>query len=470
MPLWHAISIFCGVSLCYFSADIVAGNILMPGFLLELEPFTRGSGETPRQSFSYDVVRQFIPYLKEAHIKLWSGEMPLWSHNIGLGGPLLGIAQGGYFFPLNWLYLIFGAPWTFTVIGVAKLALASLGMYVLLSKLDLRFTVAIIGGVVYAYAGPLVAWLNWPISNVLVVLPFATASLINLRLSTKCLLRSGGLAAICIWLLVVSGHPGVTVLGLLFLGLFLFFQMSLIESSAGRRQYMLNSVCVFMIGVGCAAVYWVPVMEALMHSEAIGRLRGYNTQLDLKLLALTVFPDLPGNLSYLNTWFTPTPASPEIASGYIGVTFFLSAVLALIVANDRKLWGFAVLGVLFFVMSYQIPFLTNVTSSIPIISGVGIHRSQLIWSFILVIIGAHFIDKKIIRRVGESVLSDRRVRWTIIIFFVLSTAMFFWTAGEFYNKSDYKEIYFQYLVVVYLLFPCQFFPRSFIIGESNADQ
>src|ERR1044072_4032489 len=56
-----------------------------------------------------DGILQNVPFRVVAAQIVRSGHLPIWNPYIFSGMPLLGAAQGGILFPLNWFYLVFAA-------------------------------------------------------------------------------------------------------------------------------------------------------------------------------------------------------------------------------------------------------------------------------------------------------------------------------------------------------------------------
>src|SRR6185503_21148886 len=57
-----------------------------------------------------DGIIQNVPFRVAAAQIVLSGHLPLWNPYIFSGMPLLGAAQVGLLFPLNWFYLFWSAP------------------------------------------------------------------------------------------------------------------------------------------------------------------------------------------------------------------------------------------------------------------------------------------------------------------------------------------------------------------------
>lgn len=88
------------------------------------------------------------------------GHVPLWNPYIFSGMPLLGSAQGGLLFPLNWFYLIFSAPVATNMMVVSTYMLAALGAYLYARRSGASVTGAAVTSLAWQAGGFLVAQLS----------------------------------------------------------------------------------------------------------------------------------------------------------------------------------------------------------------------------------------------------------------------------------------------------------------------
>src|SRR6476469_254998 len=76
-----------------------------------------------------DGIIQNIPFLVAVATQIKSGFAPLWNPSLFCGMPLLGAAQAGVRFPLNWFYLICPAPVATNLMMLSAYMVAGLGAY-----------------------------------------------------------------------------------------------------------------------------------------------------------------------------------------------------------------------------------------------------------------------------------------------------------------------------------------------------
>ena len=70
-----------------------------------------------------------VPLRVAAANMVRSGRLPLWNPYIFSGMPLLGSAQGGLLFPLNWFYLVFSPAVATDLMVISAYMLAASGAY-----------------------------------------------------------------------------------------------------------------------------------------------------------------------------------------------------------------------------------------------------------------------------------------------------------------------------------------------------
>jgi hypothetical protein len=109
-------------------------------------------------------VLQFIPWRLYAWEVLLAGHLPLWNPLSGMGAPLIGNYQSGFFYPPNWIYFILaalgGAPvlaWGQSLLVTFHLILAGLGMARLVRWLGLDEFSQTISGLAFCLSGYLIA-------------------------------------------------------------------------------------------------------------------------------------------------------------------------------------------------------------------------------------------------------------------------------------------------------------------------
>src|SRR3954468_15754544 len=76
-----------------------------------------------------DGIIQNIPFRVAVASQIKSGFAPLWNPSLFCGMPMLGAAQAGVLFPLNWFYLVCPAPLATNLMMLSAYMAAALGAY-----------------------------------------------------------------------------------------------------------------------------------------------------------------------------------------------------------------------------------------------------------------------------------------------------------------------------------------------------
>jgi len=85
-----------------------------------------------------------------------SGHLPLWNPYIFSGMPLLGAAQGGLLFPLNWFYLVFSPAVATDLMVISAYVLAAAGAYFFARRTGASIAGAIVTSLIWQFGGFLI--------------------------------------------------------------------------------------------------------------------------------------------------------------------------------------------------------------------------------------------------------------------------------------------------------------------------
>ena len=224
---------------------------------------------------------QFVPWWVQAWNSLRQGALPLWNPLNGMGAPLIANYQLGFFYPPNWLLLIFaalggeegaavGVAWGYTLLSVLHLAWAGLGMAVLLRHLGFRPLAQIVGGLAYGLSGytvgrlaffPMVwvaAWLPW-------VILFADRLAKPEGKDHRFMLSLGMVGALAMQLL--AGHAQLAWYSILLAGLWVAFTAYRHGGLLRAFWSIISLAAAGLLAAGIAAVQLLPTAEYLMHSQ-----------------------------------------------------------------------------------------------------------------------------------------------------------------------------------------------------------
>ena len=284
-----------------------------------------------------------LPWQHFAAERLERGVPPLWNPNNYLGQPMVGTYQTAYFWPLNWLYYLFPS-WAFLGWSAAlRLFAAGLFTFLFLRRLSLGTAAAILGGLVFALSGFMVAWLGHLHTHVALFLP-AFFWIVE-RTAEKPNLRNNGLMALFVGCALVAGHLQTAVHVAMAVGTYALFRWGF---SVGGTQLTLRGlsqvVAGAVLGVLFAMPQLLPFFEYLGTSsgaEVLERLETVAPVSPLDVAVLSVDPGHFGSPAAAQGYGPYTGPSGmnlnynELIGGYVGR---LALVLALFGAGFALLW------------------------------------------------------------------------------------------------------------------------------------
>lgn len=161
-----------------------------------------------------DLAQQVLPWFEEQARQLQHGHLPLWDPHNWMGAPLLGQAQPGLAYPLNWLLFLtprahghlqmISFQWYFVIIHY----MAAIFCYLLCRDLGRSRTASMIAGLLFSLAG-YVGTTDWP-QMVNGAVWFPLILLFQLRaVRGHRPLVSATLAGVCLGVAWLSGHHQV---------------------------------------------------------------------------------------------------------------------------------------------------------------------------------------------------------------------------------------------------------------------
>lgn len=437
----------CGLfslAFLYFVFGVIQGNIFASADTLQLSALLQTDGISGRQTTQYDIVRENIPWAKLAHDAIRGFDLPLWNRFQGLGAPLLGNGQSAVLFPANWGYIFSGSPQMIFVAHFLKLLTASIGAFAFFRYLGLSNIPAVFGAIAFSYSGSIIGWMYWAQSNTLVLIPYG--ALFTMKILSAPILKNAAWLGLVVALAILGGHASTSVQ-------FVVFLLALATIGLIVQRFSLRKVCVcasvmtgaLLFGVAIAAVQVVPVFEFILNSTEVNRLSGRESSLGLEYFPINFVPDLIGNYPFVNAWFAPSKEFNEMGMGYVGLSTVIFALASFSIKGYRELKIiFSVLALLFLLMTYDIPGVADALAEIPILSSTTLHRIQAFYGFCVVSLGAVGVNLLLTKKITR----ERLLLLTMLVFCVLLIVSISYAFLFFYEKSNYKDAYKMYFLVV----------------------
>ncbi|MBN2491549.1 MAG: hypothetical protein JXQ29_11935, partial [Planctomycetes bacterium] len=235
-------------------------------------PFTLPDGPyrlaTDRQTATIPLIDPWGPgQINEAHFPyrdraLRAGELPLWQPHEACGNPYFAALLPSLLHPPSYLVHLLAPTRGFDLAYLGRLALAGWLLFLFLRVHGLHRAGAFLGGAAFLGSGFLVVSLNTSNTDVVTMAP-------GLLLALECVARRGRrgpvlLAALMVFLVLVSGNPQSSVLALAVGGA--YFLARVVTGPRGdRRARLARGAFAGLAGLLLAAPQLLPFLEFVRH-------------------------------------------------------------------------------------------------------------------------------------------------------------------------------------------------------------
>lgn len=194
-----------------------------------------------------------------------AGHAPFWNPYIFCGMPLLGAAQAGVLFPLNWFYLLFSAPVATNLMMLSAYMLAALGAYLYARRSGSNVSGAIVTSLVWQGSAFLVGQVSHTnIVHTAALLPWLLWAIDGY--AEKGDRRRGVVVAVFVALQCFAGHQQTFAYSLLLAAIYSLVMWRANLRAGKRRPAYLWSLAMLAVGLALAAVQILPSLELLRHS------------------------------------------------------------------------------------------------------------------------------------------------------------------------------------------------------------
>jgi hypothetical protein len=208
-----------------------------------------------------DPLLQFYPWQHLSRHELEAGRMPLWNPYQDGGVPLLGNGLVAIGSPLVWPTLMtdFATSWNYSL--WLRICLAAVGTLVWLRIRGHSWPACLSGAAMVSLSGPFISWLEHPPTLTAAPVPLLLAAIEACRRwpSRPRLITVVG----CTFLVIAGGHPETALMAAILAAV-----MALARATAGSIRACFAAT----VGALLAAPLWLPLVEYLAHSGAIGGL------------------------------------------------------------------------------------------------------------------------------------------------------------------------------------------------------
>lgn len=244
-----------------------------------------------------DVVSISYPLRILAVDQIKNGIMPLWNNSMFAGFPLLANIQVGIFSPTFILYFLLPKIWAWTGQVIIQPFLAAVFAFLFLRHLKLSKLASLFGGLVYAFSGFNIIWMEWNERTLVAAfIPLILLVLDKFVVDRRVVFAF--ILSILTALQFFSGYPQLVIYTLVACFVLILF----------RRKYLTPKVIItiviaFTLSLLLSAVQFLPTLELLRSSQRSAEVFSKDlVYLPWQNLITFIAPDFFGNHATGNFW------------------------------------------------------------------------------------------------------------------------------------------------------------------------
>ena len=272
--LWVAV-LLCLVMVLLFWPVFFQGKVLVPGDIPNTDPFL-ASGSTlkpppPQNTLLSDQIEQFYVWHSVTRAGLQAdGKLPLWNPYIFTGQPLVANSQSSLFYPPNLLLHLLSPGKVATLRVFFNLLFAGLFTFLFCRQLQVSARGSLLAAFSFAFSGPLVVWVGFPLANVVACLPFLMWA--GEKLLLRCDPFRVGLLGAGMGLSLLAGHPETTFQILAVFSLYFLARVALLEQDLRVKARLLGGFSLaVLLGALISAIQILPFLDFMQQSSTFAR-------------------------------------------------------------------------------------------------------------------------------------------------------------------------------------------------------
>lgn len=314
------------------------------------------AGVPVKNPITSDVVSVIFP-IKSLVIDAYkTGQLPLWNSYMFGGYPLLANFQAAVFSPTMLVYLLFNKLDGWTIQIILQPILSSIFFYLMLRHFRLKQISSVFGGLVYAFAGFSVIWLEWN-AHALVAAWIPLIILLVDKLITEKKNIFGLFLSFAIGMQILSGYPQLIIYTFLATFVLIWFKKGFLSG-----RVLLKLIIFILLGMGISCIQLIPSAELFGQSQRGSEILAKDiTFLPYQNLITFLAPDFFGNHATGNFWGIGNYTNNV---GYTGLVTFSVALFAVFSLWKRKeVKYFLLLFILSLLISLENPITDLISSS-----------------------------------------------------------------------------------------------------------
>ncbi len=364
------------------------------------------AGTEVQNSYLNDTIDSYLPGIALFVSALYEGQFAAWNPYIIGGAPLGASLNLGLLNPIALPYFVLPIWLAPGYVKLLEIGFAVGGTFLFLRRIGLRRPAALLGGLVFASSGFMVAWTNWPHTRVAALIPALFWALDRLVVRRR--LSDGLLVTAITAFMIFGGFPAVAGYGLLFGAGYLVVRTVTEYLGQWRRILGIGSgaATAVLAGVALTAVQLVPFLSYMSAAHVNGREQSPGDHLLPETLVTLVAPWAMGSTDPQRPpfWYLYVNLVESLAYVGAGAAVLLVVALAMPGAGRRLLprgvWAYLVAATGFLlVILYVGRFPLAVLQQLPVLFSENfVGRTRSVLGFLLGALAA----------IGFQVLLDRR--------------------------------------------------------------
>ncbi len=430
------------------------------------------SGGIPFKNFLItDPVRQQYPWRNLSINSFKNLDLPIWNPYSFSGTPNLANFQSGVFYPFNFIFFIISFEYAWSILIILQPLMAGIFLYFYLRNLKLDEYSSFFGGIVFAFSGFFVTWLEWgTVLSTALWLPLILLSIDKIIFyggrNEKISFLKFKLSKLILWCLVLifssttsffAGH--LQTFFYLFIFSVIYFVLRIWKLKNKIKiisLFLTSSVLIFIISLP----QLLPTLKFILLSgrevdQFVWQKDGWF--IPVQHLVQFVIPDFFGNPSTLNYWGIWNYGE---LTGFVGIVALIFSIYAAIFRRDKKTFLLILAIILCLILAIsnpisKIPFIFN----FPFISTAQPTRLLFIVDFALSILAALGLNYFIYKGRFREIIFPIGIIGSIFILFFLSLKLGIIPNVDIHNINvATRNIYFPAMIFILLTFIILLYP------------
>lgn len=321
------------ITAIFFWQVFIRGYVPFPGDLLlsEYNPWRQSAyfgyapGSIPSKVQYFDVIREFYPWLNFTISELKRGTIPLWNPYNFSGQPHMANYLTAVFYPLNFIYFIFGTINGYTLMIMLAPFLTSLFMYVYAKKIGISTLGSLLSALILAYSSYMTDWLEFGVvGHTLAWFPLVLYAIENLRSSKS--VKQFIVFTFAMTASLFAGYPMDFLFYFSFAFLY-FIYIAYVDYKTKKQSCMTLVTHVlpcFAFSLLIGSIQLFPAIAYFIKSARVSIPYDFfikNMLVQPYQLVMTLIPDYFGNPVTRNYWLTTSYVSLTLSFGIAPLLF-----------------------------------------------------------------------------------------------------------------------------------------------------